>query len=159
MPGGGLLRPLTPEDACALAGWTYPAPYDLYDATGEADEYQPPDCDGHGYWVVDADDGSGVIAFVCLGPEGRVPGQDAEPGTLDVGVGVRPDVVSRGVATRLVPVIVDTVASTWHPQRLRTAVAAFNERSLRLCRAAGMLERRRFEGPAGREFVELVVEL
>lgn len=159
LPGAGPLRPLTGADAGIVTSWTYPAPFDLYDASGEPDEYQPVDCQGHGYWVVDADDGSGVIAFVCLGREARVPGQDDEPGTLDVGVGVRPDAVSRGVATRLVPAIVDAVGSTWHPRRLRTAVAAFNERSLRLCRAAGMLERRRFEGPAGREFVELVVDL
>ncbi|MGA7688565.1 MAG: GNAT family N-acetyltransferase [Jiangellales bacterium] len=154
-----LMRPMTPADAAIVATWTYPPPHDLYNATGDAGEYEPPDADGHGYWVIDADDGSGVIAFVCVGPEGRVPGQDDEPGTLDVGMGVRPDAVSQGVAGRLVAPIVASVVSTWRPRRLRTAVAAFNERSLRLCRAAGMRERRRFGGPSGREFVELVAEL
>ncbi len=98
-----------------LATWRYPPPYDLYDATGDAAEYEPPDADGHGYWVVDAEDGSGVVAFVCLGPEGRVPGQDAEPGTLDIGMGVRPDAVSQGLAGRLAPLIAQVVASTWRP--------------------------------------------
>lgn len=155
----GLLRPLTPADAVIVATWTYPEPFNLYDATGDAGEYEPPDAEGHGYWVVDADDGSGILAFVCLGPEGRVPGQDDEPGTLDVGMGVRPDSVSQGVAGRLLPGIIEAVVATWQPQRVRTAVAAFNERSLRLCRTAGLRESRRFEGPAGREFVELVAEV
>ena len=157
--GPALLRPLTPADAAMLATWRYPSPYDLYDATGDAAEYEPPDADGHGYWVVDAEDGSGVVAFVCLGPEGRVPGQDAEPGTLDIGMGVRPDAVSQGLAGRLVPLIAQAVASTWRPRRLRTAVAAFNDRSLRLCASAGLQEQRRFSGPGGREFVELVAEV
>ena len=163
----GPLRPLTPSDAAAIATWRYEPPFDLYDSTGGADDYEPPDEHGFGYWVVDADqvhggDASGesgsrsVVAFVCVGPEGRVPGQDDEPGTLDIGMGVRPDAVSQGVASSLVPAVLDAVIERWAPRRLRTAVAAFNERSLRLCRSAGLAERRRFAGPGGREFVEMV---
>ena len=150
---------MTPEDATMVATWTYPPPYDLYDATGDVGEYPSPDERGHGYWVVDGEGGSGVLEFVCLGPEGRVPGQDDETGTLDVGMGVRPDAVSQGVASRLLAPILAQVVSTGRPTRLRTAVAAFNERSLRLCQAAGLREHRRFTGPGEREFVELVAEV
>jgi ribosomal-protein-alanine N-acetyltransferase len=155
----GPLRPLTPADAEQIAGWRYPPPFDLYDSSDDPSGYDPPDQDGNGFWVVDAADGSGVVAFVCLGPEGRVPGQEPERDTLDVGMGIRPDAVSRGVATAIVPALLDEVGTRMAPSRLRTAVAAFNERSLRLCRSAGLVERRRFVGPADREFVELEADL
>lgn len=155
----GPLRPLTPADAAQIATWRYPPPFDLYDSADDPTEYDPPDQAGHGYWVVDAEDGSGVIAFVCLGPEGRVTGQAHEPDAIDVGMGIRPDAVSQGLATALVPAVLAAVAARLKPSRLRTAVAAFNERSLRLCRSAGLVERRRFAGPNGRPFVELVVDV
>ena len=155
----GPLRPLTPPDAAQIATWRYPPPFDLYDSDVDPATYDPPDDDGHGYWVVDAEDGSGVIAFVCLGPEGMVPGQTDEPDTLDVGMGIRPDAVSQGIASALVPAVLGAVVAGLRPARLRTAVAAFNERSLRLCRSAGLEERRRFAGPSERPFVELVADL
>jgi ribosomal-protein-alanine N-acetyltransferase len=155
----GPLRPLTHADAVQIATWRYPPPFDLYDSSDDPAGYDPPDSDGYGFWVVDAEDGSGVVAFVCLGPEGRVAGQVDEPGTLDVGMGIRPDTVSQGRATALVPAVLDAVAAGLRPSRLRTAVAAFNERSLRLCRSAGLVERRRFDGPSGRPFVELVADV
>lgn len=146
------LRAATPADASAIAQWRYPSPFDVYDVV-EVDGIDPPDAAGHGYYVLD--DEQGVVAFVCLGPEGRVPGQQPEPHTLDVGMGVRPDAVSSGVATALLPQV-HALASGLAARRLRTAVASFNERSLRLCSQAGFVERRRFTGPSGREFVELV---
>ena len=155
----GPLRPLTHADAVQIATWRYPPPFDLYDSSDDAAGYDAPDAAGNGFWVLDAEDGSGVVAFVCLGPEGRVPGQEDEPGTLDVGMGIRPDVTSQGIATALVPALLDAVAAGLRPSRLRTAVAAFNERSLRLCRSAGLVERRRFDGPDGRPFVELVADV
>lgn len=157
-PRLGPLRPLTPVDAAQIATWRYPPPFDLYDSDIDPTAYDPPDGEGHGYWVVDAEDG-GVIAFVCLGPEGRVPGQTDEPDTLDVGMGIRPDAVSQGVASALVPAVLGAVVAGLKPARLRTAVAAFNERSLRLCRSAGLEERRRFDGPNQRPFVELVADV
>lgn len=150
-----MLRPLTTADATQIARWRYEPPYDIYDADGP-DGIDPPDAQGHGYYVLDGDEGP--VAFVCFGAEARVPGQQPEPGTLDVGMGVRPDAVSSGVASSLLTQVRQLAAGRG-ARRLRTAVAAFNERSLRLCAKAGLREVRRFDGPEGRRFVELVREL
>jgi hypothetical protein len=41
-----------------------------------------------------ADQATGaMVGFICLGPEARVPGVEAQPGILDVGAGMRPDLV------------------------------------------------------------------
>jgi ribosomal-protein-alanine N-acetyltransferase len=164
-PGSGadpgpvlLVRPLLPDDAAAIASWRYAPPFDLYDSTS-ADDLAGPDANGHGYYALTSPDGE-LVGFCCLGPEGRVPGQDDEPATLDLGLGIRPDLVSRGLAGRALPAVLALAQQVGgSPLRLRTAVAAFNERSLRLCRRAGLVEQRRFVGPGGREFVELVREV
>jgi ribosomal-protein-alanine N-acetyltransferase len=152
------IRPLLAADAAAIATWRYPPPFDFYDSDGDADDLAPPDEHGLGYYVIEAGEGE-LVGFCCLGPEGRVPGQSDEPGTLDVGMGVRPDAVSQGVASAALPLVIDLARQVTSPRRLRTAVAAFNERSLRLCRRAGFVEVRRFDGPRGQLFVELARDL
>jgi ribosomal-protein-alanine N-acetyltransferase len=154
------LLPLTGADAVAIAAWRYPQPFDVYDADGEEADagYPPPDEAGLGYYVV-RDESGDVAAFVCFGPEGRVPGQDDEDGTLDIGMGVRPDLLSSGLGSSLIPLVLIEAVQRCAPRRVRTAVAAFNERSLRLCARAGLVERRRFVGPRGEPFVELVGDL
>lgn len=76
-------------------------------------------------------------------------------GVVDIGGGVRPDLVIKGIATRLFPAIIDFAVSPFHPTQLRTAIASFNERSTRLCLAAGFSVTRVFDGP-GSGFQELL---
>ena len=107
-----------------------------------------------GYAIVRPDDET-VVAFCCFGEEARVKGQRDDPGTVDIGMGVRPDLVSHGVATQVLPLLLDHARERFAPDRFRTAVASFNERSTRLCVSAGFEVLRAFEGP-DREFLELI---
>ena len=66
-------------------------------------------------------------------------GQDEEPATLAVGMGLAPDRLSRGVAPALLPDVVRFARERFGATRLRAAVAAFNDRSLRLCTSAGLI--------------------
>ena len=152
-------RPLTAEEAGAIAAWSYDPPFDLYDlSSGDAVALLTArDTDGLGYYLVAV--GGEVAGFVCFGPEGRVVGQEAEPGTVDVGAGLAPDRVSQGLATALMPEVVRFATERFGADRLRAAVAAFNERSVRLCTSAGFRPVREFAGPGGRPFLELVREL
>lgn len=151
-------RRLTAADAHAIATWAYPPPYDLYDGDGDVGAMLEVPDDATGYFAI-VDDTGGLVGYCCFGLDARVGGQVEEPGTLDVGCGVRPDLVSRGVATAFVPEVVAFAGAQWSPSRLRAAVASFNERSLRLCRRAGFVERSIIDGPGGRPFTELVLEL
>ena len=151
-------RRLTDGDAREIASWTYPPPFDLYDGDGDVGLMLDVPDDGTGYFaIVDVDEG--LAGFCCFGLDARVSEQVEEPGTLDVGCGVRPDLVSRGIATAFVPDLVEFARRQWAPARLRAAVASFNERSLRLCRSAGFVAVREFPGPGERPFTELVLEL
>lgn len=95
-----------------------------------------------------------VVGFCCFGEEARVSGQAPAAGVVDIGGGVRPDLVSNGIATQALPAIIDFAKSAFGTTAFRTAVAAFNQRSTRLCLAASFRIARSFEGPSG-EFQEL----
>jgi len=118
-------------------------PFDFYDGAGDDDAgyYTLQDDQGYGYYPV-VDD-QGIVGFVCFGAEARVPGQLPEPGTCDVGAGLQPDSLSQGLATSLMPLVLDFAQRRFNPRQLRAAVAIFNEWSLRLCKSAGF---RRDEG-------------
>jgi ribosomal-protein-alanine N-acetyltransferase len=151
-------RPPTPDEARAMVAWRYEPPFDFYEFSGEdpVAVLTTRDERGHGYYPVQA--GADVVGFVCFGAEGRVRGQEAVPGTLDVGMGLAPDQLSRGLATALLPEVVRFAGEWFGATRLRAAVAAFNERSIRLCTSAGFRPGREFAGPDDRPFVELVLD-
>jgi [ribosomal protein S18]-alanine N-acetyltransferase len=153
---GVVIRPLRQDEADAVAAWAYEAPYDIYDGDpANAADLLAIDDDGYGYYGIARRDTDEVIGFCCFGVEARVRGQDAQPGTVDVGGGVRPDLLSRGLATQVFPSILEFARQRFAPERFRTAIAAFNERSTRLCLSAGFEAVRRFDVD-GREFQELV---
>lgn len=152
-------RAVTPEEARAIAGWIYDPPFDRYGLS--ADDavalLTRRDDRGNGYYPLEA--GADVIGFVCFGAEARVQGQEELPGVLDVGMGLAPDRLSRGLATTLMPDVVGFARKRFGATRLRAAVAAFNDRSLRLCASAGLRPVREFTGPDDTAFVELDLDL
>ncbi|MFI5045877.1 MAG: GNAT family N-acetyltransferase [Acidimicrobiia bacterium] len=149
-----LIRPFTPEDARTVATWSYEPPFDIYDGNpASPEDYLAIDDDGYGYYAI-VTTWQELIGFCCFGPEAMVSGQQLDEDTVDIGGGVRPDLVSQGVATTVFPKIMEFARTRFGCATFRTAVASFNERSLRLCQSAGFVTVRSFEGP-GREFQEL----
>jgi ribosomal-protein-alanine N-acetyltransferase len=88
-----------------------------------------------------------------------VPGQEDDAATLYIGMGLARDRLSHGLATALLPEVVRWAGERFGATRLRAAVAAFNDRSLRLCTSAGFRRVREFAGPGDRPFVELVLDV
>jgi ribosomal-protein-alanine N-acetyltransferase len=150
------IRPFRASEAADVAAWMYEPPYEIYNGDPESQQnYLSVDADGYGYYAVVDTDSEDVIGFCCFGPEARVKGQEQRQGTIDIGGGVRPDLLSEGIATDLLPLVMDFARDQFAPQRFRTVVASFNERSTRLCVSAGFEIVRRFEDPT-REFKELL---
>ena len=150
------IRALRPDEAEKVAGWAYEAPFDIYNGDPtDISCYLDHDEQGLGYYAIA--EGDDVVGFCCFGEAARVPPQVAELGTLDLGGGVRPDRVSRGLATAVLPEVLRFGSERWAPDRFRVAVAAFNDRPLRLCLSAGFTEVGRFANRDGREFVELIL--
>jgi [ribosomal protein S18]-alanine N-acetyltransferase len=148
------LRAPTESEARAIAGWRYPAPYDLY--SGDPAAWQRYLRPAYRYHVV-LDDGE-LIGQCCFGEDARVPGGAYSTEALDVGAGMRPDRVGRGQGGAFLAAVLAFAGERYGARRFAATVAAFNERALAVCRRAGFVEVSRFVslGAARRDFVLLV---
>jgi hypothetical protein len=104
------VRPLTDADAEATATWSYPGRESTYDVDAIVTAEQ-------GIWAVE--DSAELVGYCCFGVEARVPGVDPEQGTLDVGYGMRPDLVGGGSGRAFVGAILAFAAGEFSPQRFR----------------------------------------
>ncbi|WP_394827120.1 GNAT family N-acetyltransferase [Pendulispora albinea] len=129
-----LVRELTPADAEAIAQWRYEGPWSIYDPRPTDGPLEASD----GYFaVVDAGGEGALVGFACVGAEARVPGLSEEPGVVDVGVGMRPDLVGRGLGGGFLGAVMDFVCRRFGASSLRAVVQSWNERSLRLTARLG----------------------
>jgi [ribosomal protein S18]-alanine N-acetyltransferase len=132
-PSGLVVRLLTRSDAEQIATWQYDGPWHVYDSR-PGDGLLSPDS---GYQAV-ADPATGVlVGYVCSGQEARVPGLAAKPAVLDVGAGMRPDLVGSRVGSDFGAAVLGYLAGLAGERRLRAVVLDWNERSLRLCTRLG----------------------
>jgi [ribosomal protein S18]-alanine N-acetyltransferase len=122
------VRTLTETDAEAVATWRYLGRYQTYDVskvvTSEA-----------GFWAVEHE--ATLIGYCCFGHEARVPGAVEETGTLDIGYGMRPDLMGQGLGREFVGTILDFAVRRFSPSRLRLLILDWNDRSRKVAVALG----------------------
>lgn len=126
------VRPLQRQDAEAIASWRYEGPWSAYDSR-PGDPLLSADA---GYLAV-VDHAGSLVGFLCTGAEARVPGLAAQEGMVDVGVGMRPDLVGRGLGSAFGAVVLGHIRDMCGDQPLRAVIQSWNERSLRLSRGLG----------------------
>lgn len=122
-------RELTVEEAERPLGWRYPEPYATYDAEGPLGQ-------GLGFFAVDDEVGD-LIGYGCVGAEARVPGVEEEPGTVDVGYGMRPDLIGQGRGREFVGAVLARAVEGDPSARLRMSILRWNDRSRRVAQAHG----------------------
>lgn len=127
------IRELTPADLVDIADWRYDDRWAVYDSDGPLD----PEL---GYWAVVQEVGADerLVGFGCLGEDARVPGLPEVEGVLDVGVGMRPDLVGQGLGPDFATAVLD-LAATRGATTLRAVVQDWNTRSLRLVERLGFV--------------------
>jgi RimJ/RimL family protein N-acetyltransferase len=127
------VRDLTPADLDDIAGWRYDDRWAVYDSDGPLD----PEL---GYWAVveGSRENERLVGFGCLGEDARVPGLPEADGVLDVGVGMRPDLVGHGRGPELATTVLE-FAYARGATRLRAVVQDWNIRSLRLVERLGFV--------------------
>jgi [ribosomal protein S18]-alanine N-acetyltransferase len=130
------VRPLTVADAKVIAQWRYDGPWKIYNSRPEDGLMS----DNQAYLAVAGADGGPLIGFCCAGVEAAVPGLAPQEGVLDIGVGMDPGWVGRGHGPAFVTVVLDHYRTVTGATRLRAAVQAWNERTLRLTRSLGFRE-------------------
>jgi ribosomal-protein-alanine N-acetyltransferase len=128
---GLAVRRLTPADAEAIASWRYPGRDSTYDEL-------VPVTPERGYWAVAR--GDELVGRCCFGAEARVPGVGHEEGTLDVGYGLRPDLVGHGLGRSFVQTILDFASGEFAPRRFRVLILDWNRRSQKVAAALGFRE-------------------
>jgi [ribosomal protein S18]-alanine N-acetyltransferase len=143
------VRPLTRDDADAIATWRYPEPYSTYDVAEVITA-------ARGFWSVFRDEE--LVGYCCFGYEARVPGVDEEEDTIDVGYGMRPDLMGRGSGHAFVSAICNFAVSTFSPLRLRVLVLDWNRRSRKVAEDTGFEIQGSVPSEEG-EFVVLVRKL
>jgi RimJ/RimL family protein N-acetyltransferase len=148
------LAPMTVDWATEVARWRYPPPLDIYNPT---DDTAGAMLDGNHLAILD--DGE-LVGFIGLGVESRVPGGPvARDDVTDVGVGIRPDLLSERLGTRAGELVLETLHMAGHTA-LRASVLASNERSIRLAMRLGFRETGAFlSSRDGARFVVLEREL
>ena len=133
--------PIERGDAEAIATWRYEGPYALYDGDPEGIEtLLSPDNRVHAV----RDEGGELIGFCSFGEDGRVAGFAYADDALDIGAGMRPDLVGRGIGAGFLRAVLEFADARYSPLALRVTIAGFNRRAQRLCLALGFHESARF---------------
>jgi len=122
-----ILRPVTDADAAELLRWRHPDRYETYDFGGDEELSS--------HYAAEEDDV--LVGYCCFGAEARVDGVHDEPGVLDVGWGLRPDLMGQGRGRAFIETILALARELYHPERFRIAVLDWNERSQRAAASAG----------------------
>lgn len=135
------VRPLSIEDGMEIAMWRLPGPWAVHDALEAPREDE-------GYWAVADADGR-LVGYACFGSAARPPGLAAAPGRLDVVLGLRPDLIGRGLSPELARVVVARARAVAGGRRLRTVVPVANLPGRRAGEGAGFRVVGAYEVPGG----------
>lgn len=123
-------RPMGDEEAREISGWRYEPPYDFYDWTSDPDDLEElldPERRKDAYFSVFEEEGT-LIGFF---------GIEAKDETVDVGLGLRPDLTGAGRGLDFVLAGLDFARELHSPTRFTLAVATFNERAIWVYERAG----------------------
>lgn len=135
------VRQLSIEDGMEIAMWRLPGPWAVHDAL-EAPR------DDEGYWAVEDARGE-LVGYACFGQAARPPGLPAAPGMLDVVLGLRPDLIGRGLSPEFARAVVARAREVAADRGLRTVVAIDNIPGRRAAEAAGFKVTGAYEVPGG----------
>lgn len=141
------VRELTDADRRTILGWRYAGRDATYDPGAD-------DATLDAGFVALTDIGGSLVGYACFGPEARVPGLDQDETTVDVGAGVRPDLVGGGWGGAVAEAALGE-ARERHPDatHARAVVLEWNDRSRRTLRSAGFIEVGTHRTEDGRAFV------
>lgn len=133
-----MFAPMTREAASAIARWEYGGDYAVYDMGGDSEDTISELLDGCYFVTLDAE--GNLMGFACFGVAARIPVVepfDWEDGSLDVGVGMRPDLCGRGDGTAFFSGVLAFAFERFGVRRWRLSVASWNERAIRVYRKCG----------------------
>ena len=123
-------RQMSDEEAREISRWHYDPPYDFYDSTSEPDDLEelldPARREGTYFSAFDTVEA--LVGFFQFESEG---------GTIDVGLGLRPDLTGQGLGLEYLLAGLEFARERFSPERFTLSVVTFNERAIRVYERAG----------------------
>lgn len=140
-----IFRQIEKEHALAILNWRYMPPYDYYNF--DTDNIQK-----DLYYLLDSKNAFCAIlnlrgeleGYCSFGSDGQVPGGDYSAEALDIGMGIRPDLVGQGRGKQYAQAVLRYGANQYRVQDLRVTIAEFNKRAQRVWEQLGFQQAERF---------------
>ncbi|MBO1581969.1 GNAT family N-acetyltransferase [Bacillus sp. XF8] len=154
------IHKLTRTEAKEINTWQYEEPYSLYSFSG-SDETIEELLDGTYYGC--SNEHGEFIGYFCFGENAQVPGgRDAKlytgGDTVDIGLGMKPDLTGQGMGKSFFQVGLQFALKEFRPQRIRLSVAVFNKRAITLYENIGFQKNVLFMS-RGRKFLLMEYDL
>jgi ribosomal-protein-alanine N-acetyltransferase len=149
--GRFVIRPMTADDAQAIAEWRYPDPYSFYEWERDADdlaELLDPSEWGRRYFAVD-EARAGLAGFFVF---------KVADGVAEIGLGLAPELTGMGIGRAFIDAGLQFAAVELGARSYALAVAAFNRRAITVYERAGFVEVQRYDhvtNGAVHEFVRM----
>ena len=151
------IQPLNEINARACVAWHYEAPLDFYNLNPNQIEQNVQyflDSKNQFYGIFEKQE---FMGFCSFGEDGQVNGGDYSLQGLDIGMGIRPDLIGQGRGSYYVEAVLNFASTKFNPLIYRVTIAAFNQRALRVWHKAGFHPANTFEDKSqGVTFVTLV---
>ena len=130
MPPGYLFRQMDDADANRVAGWRYEPPYDFHDPDADPEDLaELLDAESRrGVYFSALDEGGDLVGFFQFGKRDE---------TVDVGLGLRPDLTGVGVGAGFCRAGLEFAQRRFAPRRFTLAVATFNARAVSVYERVG----------------------
>lgn len=121
---------MSDQDAHTIAGWRYPDPYSFYNLTADPDDLaELLDPQRRARWYHAVRDAQGdLVGFLSL---------REERGTVQLGLGLRPDLTGQGHGLPFLLQALDFARTRFAATRFQLSVATFNRRAIRVYERAG----------------------
>lgn len=127
---------MTEDEAEAIISWRYPGEYSFYDMERDVEdmaELRAAHVREAKYFSALQD--SELVGFFELDVDGEV---------VELGLGLRPDLIGKGVGAAFLEAGLDFARRRFGPQRFRLRVAAFNRRAIEVYERAGFAVEREY---------------
>lgn len=150
--------PITADEARVVLTWEYPGLPTLYHPVPDEleEDIQVLLTPAYNYYAARNSAGM-LVGFCCFGEDAQVPGGDYSLPAVDVGLGMNPALIGKGLSHALLAAVLDWGRQLFDLNCFRATVAAINVRSLGLFSRAGFMVVQRFVALGGEPHEFLVL--
>ncbi|MBE9040361.1 GNAT family N-acetyltransferase [Oscillatoriales cyanobacterium LEGE 11467] len=133
-----IFRSIDRVQAHSILNWQYPYPYERYN-------FNPQNTQQDLLYLLDRKNAFFAIlnpqneleAYCSFGADARVPGGGYSADALDIGMGIRPDLVGRRLGKHYARAVVRYSANRYCAKYLRVTIAQFNQRACKVWQKLG----------------------